>query len=70
MCVCVCVSVFLPYLPSVNAHGSYDIVICGLSGPDFSTLSHKRQDFRQKRVIEKKLCFDFLYNISEIFFIH
>jgi hypothetical protein len=28
----------------------------------FSTLSHKRHDFRKKKVIEHKICFDFLYN--------
>jgi len=30
----------------------------------FSTLSHKRHDFRKKKkkVIEHKLCFNFLYN--------
>jgi hypothetical protein len=28
----------------------------------FSALSHKRPDFREKKNIEHKLCFDFLYN--------
>jgi hypothetical protein len=34
-----------------NAHASFYIAICGLSGsvPNFSTLSHKRHDFRKKR---------------------
>ena len=27
-----------------------------------STLSHKMQDFREEKVIEHKVCFDFLYN--------
>jgi len=30
--------------------------------PYFSTLSHKRYDFRGK-IIEQKVCFDFLYDI-------
>jgi hypothetical protein len=31
--------------------------------PYFYTLSHKRYDFRKKKkVIEHKMCFDFLYN--------
>jgi len=30
----------------------------------FSTLSHKRRDFRKekKKVTEHKMCFDFIYN--------
>jgi hypothetical protein len=32
----------------------------------FSTLYHKWQDFREK-VVEHKMCFDFLYNLSVIF---
>jgi hypothetical protein len=28
----------------------------------FSTLSHKRHNFSKKKVIEHKMCFDFLYN--------
>jgi hypothetical protein len=34
----------------------------------FFTLSHKRHNFRGK-VIEHKMCFDFLYNVSETFLI-
>jgi hypothetical protein len=30
----------------------------------FSTVPHKRHDFREK-VIEHKICFDFLYNFSQ-----
>ena len=32
-----------------------------LALPNFSTLSHKRQDFR-KYFLEQEICFDFLYN--------
>jgi hypothetical protein len=28
----------------------------------FSTLSHKRHDFRKKKVIDHEMCFDFFYN--------
>ena len=40
-----------------------NIVICGLPAPEyFSTLSHKRHDFKKKKVTENKnVCFDFLY---------
>ena len=32
-----------------------------LALPYFSTLSHKRYDFRDKEIIEHKMCFDFMY---------
>jgi hypothetical protein len=38
----------------------FSSVAC-LAQPYFSKLSHKRHDFREK-VIENKMCFDFLYN--------
>ena len=37
------------------------VVIAWQALSHFSTLSHKRHDFREK-VIENKICFDFLYN--------
>ena len=37
--------------------------VAPLSPPYFSTLSHKRCDFR-KNVTEHKMCFDFLYNFG------
>jgi len=47
-----CVSVALG-IGACNAHAPYYIVVCGLSGCNifflFSTLSHKRQDFRHKK---------------------
>jgi hypothetical protein len=33
-----------------------------LAAPHFSTISHKRRDFR-KKVTEHKIRFDFLYNV-------
>jgi hypothetical protein len=47
------------------------IVICHLSGfADVSTLSHKGQDFQEKKVTELKKCvLIFSANLSEIFFI-
>jgi hypothetical protein len=40
------------------------IVICDLPHlQNFSTLSPKHHDFRKKKVIERKLCFDFLYKL-------
>jgi hypothetical protein len=39
------------------------IVTCALSGSAiFFRISHKQHDFRKKKVIEPKMCFDFLYN--------
>jgi hypothetical protein len=34
------------------------------------TLSHKRHDFREKKVTEHKMCFDFLYNFCLKIFSH
>ena len=46
------------------------IFICSLSGPTvFVTLLHTLDDFRKKKVIEHKMCFDFLYKFSESFII-
>ena len=41
------------------------ILLPSVSCPDipyFSTLSRKRHDFREKKVIEHDVCLDFLYN--------
>ena len=46
------------------------ILSCDLSGSTiFSTLTHKRRDFRGKKIIEQKMCVlilstDFVWNIS------
>jgi hypothetical protein len=54
-----------------KAYAPCDIVICGL--PDstiFSTLSHKRYDFRKEKVIEPKIYMFFsLQVLSETFLI-
>jgi hypothetical protein len=48
--------------PACTAHSPYYIVTCDLSGgPCFSTLSHKRLDFREKS-FEHTMCFDFRDN--------
>ena len=40
----------------------HNIVVFGLPGSTiFSTLSHKRHNFRVKNLLNIKLCFDFLY---------
>ena len=55
--------------PAFNAYASYCDVICGLwLHQIFSTLSHKRYDFR-KNVTEHEMCVlifsaTFVYNIS------
>ena len=37
-------------------------IVASLAPSNVSTLSHKQNDFR-KKVIEHKICFDFIYNI-------
>ena len=53
--------------PARNANAPYYIVICGLAGSFtfFFTLSRKRHDFRQKKVIEAKM---YILISSTIFF--
>ena len=59
--VCVTVVLFIQNKKSLR-HNTY-IAICGLSLDlqYFSTLSHKRHDFREK-VLNIKCAFEFLYN--------
>jgi len=54
-----------------NAHALNYTVACGLHGVAcFSTLSHKRHDFRKKKVIEAKMCLlIFSKMLSETFLI-
>ena len=47
-----------------NAEGARHIISSSVGCPVlpyYSTLSHKRYDFRGGEVIEHKMCFDFLY---------
>ena len=54
-CVCVCVCVCVA-LDNQHVRRMRHIVICGLYGAtSFSTLSHKWQDFRKKKVIDPKI---------------
>jgi hypothetical protein len=52
-----------------NAHAMYYIVICGLILPDFSTLSHKRHDFRQRDLNIKCVVLFTLQRLSGTFLI-
>ena len=53
-CVCVCVC-SLRY-PACNAHAPYCHAVACPAIQYFSTLSHKWQDFRKKKVTEHKMC--------------
>jgi hypothetical protein len=55
-----CVSVALGIQHAKHMHRVMSSVTC-LVLTHFSTLSHKRYDFRKKKIIEHKMCFDFLY---------
>ena len=54
VCVCVCVCVCRLSYPVCKARASYYYRLSPL--PYFSTLSHKRYDFRGKKIIEHKTC--------------
>ena len=56
--VCVC---SLRY-PACNAHTSYFHLACPALLQYFSTISHKRRDFRKKSYWTQNVYFDFLYN--------
>jgi len=46
-----------------HAKPMHRIIICPCKALQYvSTLSHKRHDFREEKVIEHKMCLDFLYN--------
>jgi hypothetical protein len=63
--VCIC---SLSY-PAFHTMRMCLIAVCGRPGCNyFFTLSAKRQDFREreKKVIERNVCFDFLYNVWNI----
>jgi len=62
MCVC-----SLRYA-TCNTHAPYCYLWHAPALQCFSTLSHVRQDFREKKVIECKICCDFPYNF-ELFLI-
>jgi hypothetical protein len=56
-CMCKHVTLLIQHAKHVAVLSS----VAFLSLSYFSSLSHKRHDFR-KEVIEQKMCFDFLYN--------
>jgi len=51
--------------PIYNTYAPYYIDICCLCGYTtfFLILSHKQRDFSEKKVMEYKMCFDFLYKL-------
>jgi len=57
---CECVCVYSLRYPTCNAHSPYCHLLPVLKY--FSTLSHKRNNFRKKKVIDDRICFHFLYN--------
>ena len=58
---CACVRVALLIQHSTRMCHILTPFVALLAPPHFSTLCHKRRDFR-KKVTEHKMCFDFLYN--------
>jgi hypothetical protein len=55
--------------PACNAHAPYCLSMACPAVQYFPTLSHKRHDFRGKRAIERKMCFNFFCILSD-FFVH
>jgi len=56
-------------IKSVSGYTVYSVQYTVYSIQYFFTLSDKRHDFRKKKVIEHKKCFDFLLILSETFLI-
>ena len=71
-CVCACVSagaqavgrvhVALFIQHATRMRHTVTSYVAPQAPPHFSTLSHKQNDLRKKKVIEHKMCFDVLYN--------
>ena len=62
----VSVTVFIQHANRMSRITSSSVACLAL--PFFSTLSHKRYDFLKKKVIEHKICFNFLYNFRLKYF--
>jgi hypothetical protein len=60
-CACACEHVALLIQHSTCMRHIVTSFVVAQSPPCFSTLSHKRGDFRKKKLLSIK-CFDFLYN--------
>ena len=66
VCVCVCVALVIQHAPRMRHVSS---VACPAL-KYFFILSHKRHDFRKKKLFTQNVCFDFLCNLfSEAFHI-
>jgi hypothetical protein len=65
---CACTYGHVAFLIQHVTHMRYIVMsfVAPWCTPNFSTLSHKRCNF-QKKFIEHKTCFDFLYNLFKTF---
>jgi len=59
----ICILALVIWHENLVFSATYYIVICGLPAQHcFKLLSYKWRDFRAKKFIEHKMCFDLLYN--------
>ena len=56
MCVCEGARVALLTQHATHMRHIVSSFVASLTGPHFPALSHKRHDFREKKVIERKMC--------------
>jgi hypothetical protein len=63
VCACACARVALVIQHATRVRRIVLSFVSFLAQPHFSTLFHKQHDFRGKKVIEHKMCFDYLCNV-------